>query len=79
MKPSEQLEWEARNGPKAAAAAFACGALALASLVIQLVFVGGGGVGSARANLVRTNDHQGELLLSLTAQAASFFLLIAAL
>ena len=78
MKPSEQLEWEARNGPKAAAAAFACGVFTLVSVVIQLVFVGGGG-GDERDGLVRIHENQGELLLSLVAQVVSVFLLIGAL
>ncbi|MGI8748943.1 MAG: hypothetical protein ACR2J6_00035 [Thermoleophilaceae bacterium] len=78
MKPSEQLQWEARNGPKAAAAAFGCGAFTLVSLVIQLAFVGGGG-GNERDGLVRIHENQGELLLSLVAQALSVFLLIGAL
>jgi hypothetical protein len=78
VKPSEQLRWEAENGPKAAVAAFAAGLFTLAALVIQLGFVGGGG-GNEKAGLLRIHEHQGALLASLVAQAISVFLLIAAL
>jgi hypothetical protein len=65
-------------GPRAAAAAFACGAFTLVSLLIQLLVVGGGG-GNERDGLIRIHEHQGGLLLSLAAQAVSIFLLVAAL
>jgi hypothetical protein len=65
-------------GPRAAAAAFACGAFTLISLLIQLVLVGGGG-GNERDGLIRIHEHQSDLLLSLAAQAISVFLLVAAL
>lgn len=78
MKPAQQLEWEARNGPKFAAFAFACGAFTLISVVIQLALVGNGG-GNERDGLIRIHDNQGDLLLSLAAQAVSVFLLMGAL
>jgi hypothetical protein len=78
VKPSEQLRWEADNGPKAAVAAFTAGAFTLASLVITIAFVGGGG-GNEKDGLIRIHEHQGALLASLVAQAISVFLVIAAL
>jgi len=78
VKLAEQLEWEARNGPKAAAAAFVSGAFTLASLVLQRALVGGGAA-SERAGLLRIHEHQSGLLLSLVAQAVSVFVLVAAL
>jgi hypothetical protein len=65
-------------GPRAAAAAFACGVFTLISVLIQLLFVGGGG-GNERDGLIRIHEHQGSLLLSLAAQAVSIFLLVGAL
>ena len=73
-----QLEWEARIGRLAGAAALASAALAAASTAVQL-----GSIGSPPDNereaLIRFNEHQGEFFVTLGLQAASYILLAGAL
>ncbi len=76
MGNSEQLAWEAENGPRFALAAFAAGLLTLASFFVQLLVVGGG-AGNEREALMRIDDHQGGFLVSLACQAVGYFFLAA--
>lgn len=77
MKPAEQLEWEARNGPKAAAAAFAAGFFVFASFAIQAVTFGG--ASGDQGVLLRIHDQQTAVLLGRASEAISTFLTVLAL
>ncbi len=72
------LEWEARVGRLAAAAAFLSAALAAAGTGVQI-----GSIGSPPNNereaLIRFSEHEGELLLSFALQVASYLMLAGAL
>lgn len=74
MKDSEQLAWEAENGPRFAIAAFAAGFFTLASALVQLVVVGGS-AGDEREALMRIDEHQGGFLAILACQAVGYFFL----
>ena len=76
--PEAQLEWEARLGKLAAAAALGSAAIGAAALVVR---VGTTGAPSSkqRETLIRVDEHQSEFLLSFGLQAASYALLAAAL
>lgn len=73
-----QLEWEARKAPTAAAAAFLSAALALGSMLLQIVQIGTPPKGE-RAALLRFDEHRAEFFVSLGLQVASYFLLAGAL
>lgn len=78
LSREEQLEWETRNGPRAAAAAFVSAALALASMLLQIIQIGTPPDGERQA-LLRFDDHRSDFFVSLGLQVASYFLLAAAL
>lgn len=71
-----QLEWEARVGRLAAAAAFLSAVLAAASMAVQLAALGAP-PDSEREALVRFHEHHGEYFASLALQAGSYVLLAA--
>lgn len=75
--PEAQLEWEARVGKLAGAAALVSALLVAASTAVQI------GVGAAPDNereaLMRFDEHQSEFFLTLGLQAVSSFLLAGAL
>ena len=73
-----QLEWEARKGPPAAVAAFLSAALALGSMLLQIVQIGTPPEGE-RAALLRFDEHRTDFFVSLGLQVASYFLLAGAL
>lgn len=74
----EQLEWEARKAPPAAAAAFLSAALALGSMLLQIAQIGTPPEGE-RAALLRFDEHRTDFFVSLGLQVASYFLLAGAL
>ena len=76
--PEGQLEWEARNGPRAAVAAFVSAGLALGSMLLQIVQIGTPPDGEREA-LLRFDEHRTDFFVSLGLQVASYFLLAAAL
>ena len=76
--PEGQLEWEARNGPRAAVAAFVSAGLALGSMLLQIVQIGTPPDGEREA-LLRVDEHRTDFFVSLGLQVASYFLLAAAL
>ena len=78
LSRDEQLEWEARNGPRAAVAAFVSAALALASMLLQIIQIGTPPDGERQA-LLRFDEHRSDFFVSLGLQVASYFLLAAAL
>lgn len=78
LSRDEQLAWEARNGPRAAVAAFLSAALALASMLLQIVQIGTPPDGERQA-LLRFDEHRSDFFVSLGLQVASYFLLAAAL
>ncbi len=73
-----QLELEARNAPRAAGAAFLSAALALGSMLLQIVQIGTPPDGEREA-LVRFDEHRTDFFVSLGLQVASYFLLAGAL
>ena len=73
-----QLRWEAAAGRLGGAAALLSAALAAAGMAVQIALIGAP-PDSERQALIRFDEHQGEFFLSFGLQAASYFLLAAAL
>lgn len=71
-----QLEWEARNAPRAAAAAFLAVALTVANVAIQASI---GRPDDEREALLLVDRHHSEFFLGLGAQVVTYFLVAAAL
>jgi len=78
VRPDEQLEWEARWAPRAAAAAFGAGLFTIASLAIQIAVIGQP-ANDDRGALLRIDDNAAPLYGSLVTQVVSLLLLAAAL
>ncbi len=78
MSDEQQLQWEADNAPRFAAAAFASALFSLGAFLVQVLAIGGGG-GNEREALIRIDDHRGEFFLSLGLQAVAYFSLAAVL
>lgn len=77
MKPAQQLEWEARNGPKFAGAAFAAGIFVVASFATQVsTFRGASG---NRDVLLRLNEHGTAVLAGRVCEAISTVFIVVAL
>ncbi len=77
MKPAQQLEWEARNGPKFAALAFAGAAFVILSFAIQVsTFRGASG---NKEVLLRINDHGTQVLIGRICEGISTVFIVAAL
>ena len=78
MAADAQLQWEARVGRLAAAAAFFSAMLAAASMAIQAALIGAP-PDTEREALLRFDEHRGEFLASLALQVGSYLLLAAAM
>ena len=78
MSDEQQLQWEADNGPRFAAAAFVSALFSLAAFLVQVLAIGGGG-GNEREALIRIDEHRSEFFVSLGIQVVAYFALAAAL